>query len=307
MPGQAGEIRWQNTKVFHARFLDRRLPPLKWRAAALAESDGWRWDSSRAREGRTLRPADGRVRLADGEQLWLAGRLFICDVYLNTTSSEWLFIADTPEDLRVSTPLVLEPAATGYRAPPAGPDDFRSVVHSTAGPPQPAAAPPPGERKFDLRLPVVDAGVIELAHGIPERACSVRERARRIKVCRLAGCKDSLRTLEHVVNDPLAWLLFGERNVQWEHFASAMAVLLRAVPVPARFTVGFREGNDNSLTGWHVVRASDGQSGGGPDRRPRVVGTPGDASRSCTASGKPARPAHPLDRRAGQLLSGLGA
>lgn len=260
MLGQVGEIRRQSTTVFHARFLDRRLPSLKWRATALSEFDGWRWYSTRAREGRTLRPADGLVKLLDDEQLRLPGRRFTYEVFLNNTSSDWLFIAGTPEYLRLATPLVLESAATGYRAPLANPEGFRYVVHATLAPPRQPAALTPDERNFYLRLPVVDPRVIDLARRITEGARSDLERARRIEAYLLANYRYSLRALEREVDDPLAWFLFEGRKGHCEYFASAMAVLLRAVWVPARVAVGYREGSYNSLTGWHVVRASDAHS-----------------------------------------------
>lgn len=260
MLGQVGEIRRQTTAVFHARFLDRRLPSLKWRATALAEFDGWRWYSTRAREGRTLRPADGLVKLLDDEQLRLPGRRFTYEVLLNNTNSDWLFVAGFPEYLRVSTPLVIESAATGYRAPLANPDGFRYVVHATLGAPGPPAALSAEERNFYLRLPVVDPRIIELARRITEEARSDLERARRIEAYLLDNYQYSLRALEREVDDPLAWFLFEGKKGHCEYFASAMAVLLRAVWVPARVAVGYREGSYNSLTGWHVVRASDAHS-----------------------------------------------
>ena len=103
--GQVGEIRRQTATAFHARFLDRRLPSLKWRATALGEFDGWRWYSTRAREGRALRPAEGLVKLLDDEQLRLPGRRFTYEVLLSQTNSDWLFLAGRPEYLRLSTPV----------------------------------------------------------------------------------------------------------------------------------------------------------------------------------------------------------
>lgn len=258
--GQVGEIRRQTATVFHARFLDRRLPALKWRATALAEFDGWRWYSTQAREGRALRPVDGLVKLLDDAQLRLPGRRFTYEVLLHNTNSDWLFLAGKPEYLRVSTPVVLESAATGFRVPLAAGEGFRYVVHATL--PEPAAAGPLNaeERNFYLRLPVVDPRVIDLARSITEGARSDAERAARIEAFLLRNYRYSLQPLDHEVDDPLAYFLFEGKKGHCEYFASAMAVLLRAVWVPARVAAGYREGSFNSLTGWHVVRASDAHS-----------------------------------------------
>ncbi|GIU75635.1 MAG: hypothetical protein KatS3mg004_2722 [Bryobacteraceae bacterium] len=256
MLGQVGEIRRNTAAVFRVRFLERRPPSLRWRATALGEFDGWRWYSTGAREGRTLRPAEGLVKLLDDDQLRLPGRRFTYEVFLNNPGSDWLFIAGTPEYLRVSTPLILASAATGYRAPLANPEGFRYVVHATMTPPR-ADPLTPAERNFYLRLPVVDPRIIELARHITAGASTDQERARRIETYLLSNYQYSLRALDREVDDPLAWFLFEGRKGHCEYFASAMAVLLRAVWVPARVATGYREGSYNSLTGWQVVRASD--------------------------------------------------
>jgi len=258
--GQVGEIRRQTATVFHARFLDRRLPSLKWRATALDEFDGWRWYSTQAREGRALRPVEGLVKLLDDEQLRLPGRRFTYEVLLDNTNSDWLFLAGKPEYLRVPTPLVLESAATGYRVPLASGEGFRYVVHATLPEPARAARLPAEERNFLLRLPVVDPRVIELARTVTAGARSDAERAARIEDYLLGHYRYSLQPLDSEVDDPLAYFLLEGKKGHCEYFASAMAVLLRAAWVPSRVVVGYREGTYNSLTGWHVVRASDAHS-----------------------------------------------
>jgi protein-glutamine gamma-glutamyltransferase len=51
--------------------------------------------------------------------------------------------------------------------------------------------------------------------------------------------------------------LFERRRGFCEHIASAMAVMLRAVGIPARFVTGFGPGRRNPLTGYWEVRESD--------------------------------------------------
>ena len=57
--------------------------------------------------------------------------------------------------------------------------------------------------------------------------------------------------------DAVDWFLFERRTGLCEHIASAMAVLLRSVGIPARFVVGFGPGERNMLTGYFDVRQSD--------------------------------------------------
>jgi protein-glutamine gamma-glutamyltransferase len=62
------------------------------------------------------------------------------------------------------------------------------------------------------------------------------------------------------VPDPLAHFLFDRRKGHCEYFASAMAVMLRQLGIPARVVTGFQSGTYNPITGWHVIRTSDAHS-----------------------------------------------
>jgi len=70
----------------------------------------------------------------------------------------------------------------------------------------------------------------------------------------------TLQLLPATVPDPLANFLFERRKGHCEYFASAMAVMLRAIGIPSRVVTGFMSGVYNPLTGWQVVRASDAHS-----------------------------------------------
>ena len=60
--------------------------------------------------------------------------------------------------------------------------------------------------------------------------------------------------------DPLAHFLFETRAGHCEYFASAMAVMLRAIGIPSREVNGFLPGEYNDLGGDYIVRASDAHS-----------------------------------------------
>jgi hypothetical protein len=61
-------------------------------------------------------------------------------------------------------------------------------------------------------------------------------------------------------SDPLAMFLFDVRRGHCEYFASAMAVMLRELGIPARLVNGFRAGEYNRLAGAFVVRQYDAHS-----------------------------------------------
>jgi hypothetical protein len=57
--------------------------------------------------------------------------------------------------------------------------------------------------------------------------------------------------------DPVHWFLFDERRGYCDYYSSAMAVLLRAVGVPARVARGYAQGEYNAGVGSYVVRELD--------------------------------------------------
>ena len=72
-----------------------------------------------------------------------------------------------------------------------------------------------------------------------------------------AGYTYSLETPNREPADPLAYFLFTSRKGYCEYFASAMAVMLRSLGVPARLATGFQSGIYNPITELWLVRASD--------------------------------------------------
>src|ERR1039458_5453253 len=60
--------------------------------------------------------------------------------------------------------------------------------------------------------------------------------------------------------DPLANFLFTRRKGHCEYFASAMAVMLRSLGIPARLATGFQSGVYNPVSDLWLVRASDAHS-----------------------------------------------
>jgi hypothetical protein len=88
------------------------------------------------------------------------------------------------------------------------------------------------------------------AHTDLERARAVESRLR-------ANYIYTLEMPSRKSADPLADFLFTRRRGFCEYFASAMAVMLRSVGVPARIATGFQSGLYNPITGLWVIRASD--------------------------------------------------
>jgi hypothetical protein len=63
-----------------------------------------------------------------------------------------------------------------------------------------------------------------------------------------------------VPKDPVAYFLFEGKQGNCDYFASAMAVMLRTLGIPARVITGFRGGVFNDITSQYVVRMRNAHS-----------------------------------------------
>ena len=274
--GQPGAIRPGGTPMLHVRFAAGEPPAgLHWRGTALAEFDGRRWYNS-PRGGAVLRAGEGGyVQLVSDDHRRRPGLRSFYEVVAHG-GSEYLFFAGLPENVRLSSGLLVRTPAGGVKLPFGQNGALRYVVYSYlgAGPALDESPPPPlspAERSLYLRLPDVDRRTPELARSIIAGQGGDAAHARSIvageggDAARARALESYLRThfaysLEPVASaspDPLAGFLFDRQQGHCEYFAAAMAVLLRELRIPSRVATGYLGGTANPLTGWLVVRASD--------------------------------------------------
>lgn len=124
--------------------------------------------------------------------------------------------------------------------------------------------PTSGYRFSDLRLPSGEQGdpleplrqlTAELVEDIP-----AEEPYRRIRA--IQEFLQDQREFEYTTNltredmslDPIVDFLVNTRSGHCEYFASAMALMLRSVGIPARIVVGYRSGEYNPIGGYYQVR-----------------------------------------------------
>jgi hypothetical protein len=109
-----------------------------------------------------------------------------------------------------------------------------------------------------LALPEGHDDVIALARRWTEGASSDRARAERL----LSNLRDgeldySLTMRAPGDRTPLSAFLFVHRAGHCEYFATALAIMLRAVGIPSREITGFLGGQWNAFGGYYAVRSSD--------------------------------------------------
>jgi hypothetical protein len=106
-------------------------------------------------------------------------------------------------------------------------------------------------------LPRLDARIAELARQVTAGLGTAEARAEALEqhLQHRYGYRE--KSVSDRAADPLADFLFHSRQGHCEYFASALAVLLRSVGIPARIVTGFHGGVYNPVSGWHVIRAAD--------------------------------------------------
>ncbi len=259
--GEIGEIKRQTTPLMHVRIPGARGPVhLKWRGMALGEFDGRRWYNSSA-EGETLRVRSGLLRLADDDQRRLQGPRLNYEVRLKSFASGTLFIAGHAEFIRIDAPTLIRTPEGSFRLQYPRSGVIRYGVYSYLGD---SASPPAGlsarERERYLSLPPLDPRIPRLARRVTAGAGDDLDRAQALERYLRAEFGYTLEAPETAAPDPLADFLFRRREGHCEYFASAMAVMLRGLGIPARVVTGFQSGAYNPISGWQVIRASDAHS-----------------------------------------------
>jgi len=264
--GEIGEIKQNNTPVMHVRsYQGEGFLPVKWRGSALAEFDGKRWFNP-VEADRLVRVDGGNIALRTAVTGSRAGHNLIYQVHLEPIVADTLFIAGNAETISIDVPYMRLSRGGGFHVAPRfgvrglnygvyafQPDEWAEVRFTTA----PLAAPLRAEL---LSLPDLDPRIPRLARDFSAGAESEVQQARAIENHLQHDYGYTLELLSKPVDDPLAYFLFERKKGHCEYFASAMAVMLRSVGIPARVVTGFQSGVFNPMTGWQVVRASDAHS-----------------------------------------------
>ncbi|HSB09335.1 MAG TPA: DUF3488 and transglutaminase-like domain-containing protein [Blastocatellia bacterium] len=123
----------------------------------------------------------------------------------------------------------------------------------------PAASPDYIKQRYAEAPRKLDPRISQLAHEIARNAPTPYDKAKAIE----SYLKNNFRytlDLKGSDRDPLAEFLFETREGHCEYFATAMAIMLRTLDIPARIVNGFQMGEYNELNDMYTVRESDAHS-----------------------------------------------
>lgn len=269
--GAFGEIELDDTVVMRVHLpgwteglaSPETLPWLRWRGMAFDRFDGRAWTIGRA-ERITIRRTSpvpfpvGRYR---------GGRTFVQEIFLDPLGTNVVFGAPRLLYLQSrSDEVTLDDL--GNVVVPLAAARLRYTVESEPelgdprGQPAPELAAPadPRWRARYTALPPLPPRIAALARQVTAGAADPYEAAQRLTTF-LGRELAYSRVLERQTDlHPLEEFLFVARRGNCEYFAAALAVMLRAVDVPARVVNGFQRGEWNPYGGYFMVRLRDAHS-----------------------------------------------
>jgi protein-glutamine gamma-glutamyltransferase len=271
--GQIGEIKLSNAVVMHVQIVGDPggAYDLLWRGTTLTDFDGSRW-TQRASARYTLQPQFGefyvgrevrRLATARGERLLPPGGPLRYRVLMEPIGTNVFFLGGETEILAGNYRLLGLGEGNTLMNFDRGRIIARYEVTATLPQPDPeslrrAVAPPRASRY--LELPSLDPRVLQLAREVTAEADNPYDRAAALEQHLKTRYGYTLQLPASGREDPIAHFLLERREGHCEYFASAMAVMLRALGIPSRMVNGFRTGEFNDLTGSYIIRARDAHS-----------------------------------------------
>lgn len=279
--GDVGRIKMDRSTVMRVKIAGETEPrrAIYWRGRVLNHFDGKRWTARPGYSARIYSNSDGVYNLYGGSRPKGVEQR----IYLEPTDSDVLLAAD-------------KPVAFSFRAFGEGPDDFgrwfpgalkyhntgywtmpllnyineRFTYLAWSRPAEPdaqalreAEGPIPYPiREYYLQLPRLEPRVRELAERITSGADTAYDKVLAVQnyLQNPDNFTYSLAPPSVEPENPVSEFLFERKKGWCEHFATAMAVLLRVVDVPTRLVTGYQRGEWNEVDNFYRVRQSDAHS-----------------------------------------------
>ncbi|HEX8817813.1 MAG TPA: DUF3488 and transglutaminase-like domain-containing protein [Terriglobales bacterium] len=265
--GRIGEIQQSHALVMRVR-IDGDSGgafDLKWRGVALNFFDGRSWKNTYPRSAISL--PDGRVVFVPARhgERQAASEPVHYHVLMEPLSTNVFFLAPVPLTLQGNYRAIAtdtggavfnldgEHQLTRYEA-------TSNIAQPSAEELRAAPAVAPQIMRSELQLPGVDSRIPQLAAAITQSAPTNYDKALAIETYLRTHYAYTLQLPSTPLRDPVANFLFERKEGHCEYFASAMAIMLRTLQIPARLVNGFRTGEFNDVSSQYLVRASEAHS-----------------------------------------------
>jgi transglutaminase-like putative cysteine protease len=255
--GSIGELELDTTVAMRVRLPEAPLTPdvlaaLRWRGVALDHFDGQAWTVARRRRMPLGRGPGGVSEIGAPPGI---GRLVVQEIFLEPIGTETLFAA--PRVLRLSLRgglvVVDEMGALSVPTPVAR---LTYTVESVVGGKRPERLDPVMAGRF-LQLPPLAPRIASLARQVTAGTQGPAAAALALAAFLRRDFTYSLALERRTALPPLEEFLFVSQSGNCEYFASALAVMLRTLGIPARVITGFQQGEWNPYGEYFLVRMAD--------------------------------------------------
>lgn len=253
---------------------EQRQPGLRFRGVAFDRYERGQWTRTRLHPERSPVQSQGRYLLEPDAGAGLRDAMR-ADIYLEPLESEVLFMPSPGRTLAVVLPEGLQLGGWPLYVLP---DEEvllrgrRGGLRYTTLSQRPGGAAlteplrdrpptlPPSEQALYLQVPESLKRVRELAAEVTRGAGTDFERARLLTEHLQRSYSYTSRLWEAAQADPLLDFLFTEKRGHCEYFATALAMMLRAVNIPSRSVNGYLGGEWNDYGRYLVVRQQHAHS-----------------------------------------------
>jgi protein-glutamine gamma-glutamyltransferase len=278
--GEIGQIKSSNAVVMRIKVQgDPALAQdVHWRGIVLTTFDGRRWYTDELEPVAVSQGPDRWIHVNESSAAALRYSIPLrYTVFLEPMAFDAVFVANEPSQLtgdfvggsgqRVPRRAYLVMDKTGSLSNPFhnfGGIRYDGISELPRIPPavlrSAPASYPDAMRAMYLQLPRLDPRIPALAKAITSGARDPYDKARAVASYLRSHYTYTLDLTGPPPADPLAYFLFDRRAGHCEYFATAMAVMLRSLGIPARYVNGFLPGEYNDVGGDYIVRARDAHS-----------------------------------------------
>jgi transglutaminase-like putative cysteine protease len=245
----------------------RAIQGTRWRGVSLTSFDGKHWYNDNT-ELRPVTPASFQRYVLPRPAGWenRPPRPLSYRVLLSPVSTDVLFVAAVPREVsgRVRAITLDQTDSLHYPGHAYSPTSYE-VLSDTGTPPaeqlrRASTEYPADIRRIYLALPPLDPRIRELAEQIAAPTTNNFDRAQAVEQFLKTRFTYTLEPRGIDPGEPIASFLFQAKSGYCEYFASAMAVMVRTLGIPARLVNGFQTGTYNRVGRDFIVRGRDAHS-----------------------------------------------
>jgi hypothetical protein len=269
--GDIGQILVNSEVVMRVKLdtaLENVSPKLKWRGIALDYYDGRSWSNTREGFHRIYRDNRYGGILVSGDRRsneFLVQQDILLEPFSNVIFGAPQMVLLTGDVVSGNFLFADGNDSIGVYRQGQGP--LKYVVYSDlitreeklAYPLEATAIPEVALQRY-LQLPDLDPRIYRLAEEMTQEQESRLDKALGIEYFLKGTYGYSLDNQSAKADDPLYDFLIETKAGHCEYFATAQAVLMRAIGIPTRVVNGFRLGEFNDFNDYFIVRQSDAHS-----------------------------------------------